>query len=102
MVAALRKIGQPEQAVQAALARRELWPRSPQHLLTVAEELTLASSMLPEQSDSATTKEQAVTLALDTLRQAIAEGLALPAGFDTNESFAAIRGDRRLMDLVGK
>ncbi len=37
----LRQTGHPGDAARAALARRELWPKDPQHLFSVAEELAL-------------------------------------------------------------
>ena len=98
----LRKTGHVDKAIEVALARRDLWPRQPQHLLAVAEELALASNLLTAESTLTMTKEQCVTLTLDTLRQAIVAGLTLPSGFDTNESFAALRGDKRFQELVGK
>ena len=68
----------------------------------MAEELALASNLLTDEPGRDLTKERCVTLALDTLQQAIAAGLVLPVGFDTNESFAAIRGSQRFLELVGK
>jgi len=98
----LRKLGQAEQAIKAATARRELWPHDPTHLLAVAEEFALASDLLSAESSTTVTKEQAVTLALDTLEQAIDQGLIVPADFDTNERFAAIRTNQRFIDLMEK
>lgn len=98
----LRKMGQVQEAIQVALARRDLWPQEPQHLLTVAEELALASSMIPDDAGGSVSKQQAVTLALDTLQQAIAAGLPATADIDTNESFATIRNEKRFVELVKK
>ena len=85
-----------------ALARRALWPHNPQHLLAVAEELALASNLLTDEPGHDLTKERCVELAVDTLQQAVAAGLVLPNDFDKNESFAAIRGSQRLLELVRK
>jgi serine/threonine protein kinase/tetratricopeptide (TPR) repeat protein len=98
----LRKLGRAEPASQVALVRRDLWPHNPQHLLAVAEELALASNLLTDEPGSDLTKKQCVTLAIDTLQQAVAAGLVLPNGFGKNEAFAAIKDSKRFAELVGK
>ena len=98
----LRKLGQADEAIRIALARRELWPQTPRQLLSVAEELAQAADLLTDKASGAVTRAQAVTLAVETLQQAIAAGLVLPPDFDTRQSFAAIRNDTRVLKLVGK
>lgn len=99
---ALRGLGRGEEAGQAALARRALWDRDPQHLLAVAEELAQAAALLDEQSDREFNRRHCESLALETLRQAVAAGLALPRDLATNEAFAALRGDQQFQDLLAK
>jgi serine/threonine protein kinase len=71
---ALRGIGNREAAVQAALARKQLWPRDPQRLLAVAEELALAGD-LPLAGEPESNAARCRELAIKTLQEAVAEGL---------------------------
>lgn len=96
----LRELGRPDEAIRVALARRELWPNDPQRLFTVAEELALASQRLTGDERSGRTAQQGAALVLETLRQAVAAGLAVPANLGSNAAFAALKNQAGFADLV--
>jgi tetratricopeptide (TPR) repeat protein len=96
----LRQLGRPEDAVRAALARKELWPNNPQRLFTVAEELALASQLLDGGEQHGVTAQQGATLAMQTLREAVAAGLAVPPDLESNRAFAALKNQAGFAELV--
>lgn len=98
----LRQLGAGDQAARVALTRRELWPHDPQRLLTVAEELGLASQCLGATTGTGMTADQCATAALETLRQAVAAGLQVPAGLGQTEAFAALKDRPEFTDLEGR
>ena len=87
---ALRKMGRADEAAHAALARKKLWPNDARRLLSVAEELALASQLMTDQSEL--TADACAQLAIDTLREAVSEGVRLPAELSRSASFAVLRG----------
>ncbi len=95
----LRRLGRGELAMQAALARKELWPREPQHLLAVAEELAQAGNLMTEQSPTAVQRQECVDETLGTLQQAVTLGCKLPHDLADRESFASVRNEQRFKDL---
>jgi tetratricopeptide (TPR) repeat protein len=89
---ALRKLGKAEEAAKTALARKELWRDNPERLLSVAEELALASQMLSAVDPSKGSADDCAQWSVATLREAVAAGLNLPDDLDRQSSFAALRG----------
>jgi hypothetical protein len=96
----LRQLGYPDQALRAALARRELWPNDPQKLFAVAEELALAAAALRTIASADATSKQCAGLAVETLQQAVHAGLQLPADLWNNESFASLREHEGFVKLA--
>jgi tetratricopeptide (TPR) repeat protein len=96
----LRKLGHIEQAGQVALARRELWPSDPQHLLAIAEELALASGVSADSAAHIKVQEQCAIWAIETLQQAVTAGLAIPPDLAARESFAAIKDHEQFVAIV--
>ena len=98
----LRQLGYPEQAVRSALARRELWANDPHRLFSIAEELAIAGAAMKAAGDSATSANQCANLAVETLQQAVAAGMKLPADLSNSESFAFLKDNIGFMNLVKK
>lgn len=98
----LRQLGKPEEAARIALERKQLWPRDPEKLLTVAEELAQDGRLLSKTQGTGMTADECVTLAIDTLQQAVEAGLKFSSGLSSNEAFAGIRDDARFLKLAGK
>ena len=100
----LRRLGRPDEAARVALARRELWPNDPQHLLAVAEELAAASKILAGSTTAGVTPgmtaPQCAELAVETLRQAVAAGWKPTSSLDWTESFAAIKDTPGFAEFV--
>jgi hypothetical protein len=96
----LRRLNRADDAVGAALARKQLWPRDPERLFSVAEELALASRLLDAGQPHQTSAGKCADLAVDTLREAVAAGLTLPADLRGNESFAALGDHPGFIALV--
>lgn len=96
----LRQLGRPEDAIRVALARKELWPNNPQRLFTVAEELALASQLLAGGEQHAVTAQEGATLAMQTLREAVAAGLVVPADLGSKGAFAALKNQTGFAELV--
>ncbi len=98
----LRQLGKPEEAARIALARKQLWPRDPERLFTVAEELAQASHLLTKSRGTGMTAEECATLAISTLQQAVDAGLKFSSGLSSKESLAGIREDARFLKLAGR
>ena len=98
----MRRLGRADQAVRAALARRELWTGNPERLLTVAEELALASVSLERNARGEISAEECTTAAIETLQLAVDTGFKLPDDLRLKESFAALRTDRRFVELFNE
>jgi serine/threonine protein kinase/tetratricopeptide (TPR) repeat protein len=96
----LRESGRPDEAARAALARRELWPDDAKHLVSVAEELSLASKALASSHIAGLTAQQCAEYALETLRRAVAAGFQPTPDFYRNASFAALKNYPGFMGLV--
>jgi serine/threonine protein kinase/tetratricopeptide (TPR) repeat protein len=94
-----RRLGRASDATATALARKRLWPGDPARLLSVAEELALASGV-GGGDPGAATADRSAELAIGTLREAVAAGLRVPADLDRKESFAALRGRKEFESLV--
>lgn len=97
---ALRRLGRPDEAARAALARRELWPDDPQHLLAVAEELASATKLLADDTTRSMTQQQCAELAVETLRHAVAAGWKPPASLGWADTFAAIKDTPGFAEFV--
>jgi serine/threonine protein kinase/Flp pilus assembly protein TadD len=97
---ALRTLGKAGEAADVALARKELWRHDPQRLLSIAEELALASQMLSGDDESERSAAGCAELSVATLREAVAAGLQLPSDLDRQSSFAALRGRNDFQSLV--
>jgi serine/threonine protein kinase/Flp pilus assembly protein TadD len=99
---ALRRLGRPAEAARAALARRELWPKDPQHLFAVAEELALATKALASSAKADLTANRCAGFAVDTLKQAAKAGWKPAPSFVWPESFAALKDRPEFVKLVSK
>jgi len=95
----LRRLGRPEEAVHAALARRALWPNDPQHLVAVAEELAGATKLLAGSKGTEMSADRCADYAVETLKQAMASGWK-PTTDDWTQSFAALKGYPAFAALV--
>jgi len=97
---ALRLAGRAEEALQVTLARRDLWPKDPERLFAVAEELALAANERAIKSKAgpivAAYGEQAVA----TLKQAIAAGWKPQPNSSWTRSFTAIKDRADFLALV--
>jgi hypothetical protein len=98
----LRHLGRAEDAARAALARRELWPKDPQHLFAVAEEFALAAKALGSSAAAKTPADRCAQLAMETLRQAMAAGWKPSPKIDWTESFSALKDRPGFAELVRK
>jgi len=96
----LRRLGRPDEAAQAALARRQLWPKDPQHLVAVAEELASATRLLAGSKRTGISASQCADLAVETLKQAMAAGWKPAPDSDWTQSFAAIKDHPGFAALV--
>ena len=96
----LRRLGRADEAVQMALARKELWRDDPDRLLSVAEELALATTLAQSGNGSGITAERCAELALGTLREAVSAGLQVPPDLANNEAFAALRGRSEFAAII--
>lgn len=96
----LRGLGRPGDAANVALRRRKLWERSPDKLLSVAEELALASGQLSQSPGGDISSEQCAEWAVDTLEQAVAAGLQLPVNLEDNIPFAVLRENSRFAAMM--
>ncbi len=96
----LRQLGYPDQAVRAALARRELWESDPQRLFAIAEELATAGIALQTTSGAEITAEQCATFAIETLQLAMASGWQLPTDLRNNESFVLLKNHEAFTKLL--
>lgn len=96
----LRRLGRADDAARAALARKELWPNDPQHLVAVAEELALAAKLLAGSTSGDMTAEQCSEYAVQTLRKAVAAGWKPASDLEGTESFAALKDHPGFAELV--
>jgi serine/threonine protein kinase len=97
---ASRERGRLDEAVRAALARKKLWPRDPERLLSVAEELALASRQADQNKSAAPQADELADLAVAALREAVDAGLQVPADLARRESFIAVRKRPGFLELV--
>ncbi|MGD9720496.1 MAG: protein kinase [Pirellulales bacterium] len=97
---ALRKLGRADEAARVALERKTLWKDHPQRLLSIAEELALASNLLTGNVPSELTRDGCAELSVAALREARAAGVPLPDDLEKNQSFAALRGRADFNSLV--
>ncbi len=97
---ALRTLGRGDDAGNVAMARKALWRHEPQRLLSIAEELALASQMLNDKGQSEQSADGFAEMSVATLREAVAAGLQLPTDLDRQASFAALRGRHDFQSLV--
>jgi serine/threonine protein kinase/tetratricopeptide (TPR) repeat protein len=97
----LRRLGRPEQAVEMALARRDLWLADADRLLSVARELMVAARDLaaaPHNDEDAA--KRTLEAAQHTLRLAVAEGAQLPAELESKEALSVLQSPTQLIQLV--
>jgi eukaryotic-like serine/threonine-protein kinase len=101
---ALRQTGRPAAAARAALARRDLWPRDPQHLFSVAEELALTTRDLSARSKADITGEitadKCGAYAVETLKRATAAGWKPEPNSNWTKSFVAIKNRADFLALT--
>lgn len=98
----LRQTGRPADAARAALARRELWPKDPQHLFSVAEELALAARDLSTGAVDASgeiTADKCGDYAVETLKQSMAAGWK-PPNSNWTQSFLAVQNRPDFLELT--
>ena len=86
-----RRLGRAKDAIEIALQRRELWPRDTEKLVSVAEELVLASELQHS--------EKSLALAIETLERAVAIGGPLPGRTADRAVFADYGNDLRFSQL---
>lgn len=99
----LRQLGQPDRAAQIAVARRELWPGDGNRLFSVAEELALASRDLRDSLDKGELNTgQTVSLAIETLEQAVEAGFQVPRDLAANGAFSTLKDDERFLQIVSR
>ncbi len=98
----LRQLAHPDEAIRAALDRKELWPDDPERLLTVAREFAWAAKLCTESTHGDPTLDQCAGYAAETLRQAVASGLELPDDLYRDESFAALKDHHLLAEFIKK
>jgi serine/threonine protein kinase/Flp pilus assembly protein TadD len=100
----LRKMGRLGDAAQAALARRELWPKDPQHLFSVAEDLALIARDISAGGKAGAsgkiTTDKCGAAAVATLKQAAAAGWKPAANSDWTKSFLAIKNRADFLALT--
>ncbi len=115
-----RESGEIDRALGATAERRELLAKDPQRLLSVAEEFAVAYERLaaaekrrgdvgrPPDSNAAaasasvTTAAECARLAIDTLRQAVAEGLPATVDFRRSPAFAALGKTAEFREAFGE
>lgn len=93
----LQMLGRLAEALQATLARRQLWTGHGDRLIGVAAELAaLAQADHDDEALAAKIDDEAVT----TLRQAAAAGALVDASALADERFGRLRGDERVVELL--
>ena len=87
----LRQTGRFDEALQIALARRELWPSDADCLFSVAEELAVAVNDRTMKSMHGPIAADYSDRAVETLKQAIAAGWKPKSDSDWTRAFTAIK-----------
>ncbi|MEX2186225.1 MAG: serine/threonine-protein kinase [Pirellulales bacterium] len=87
--AVLRKLNRPQDAMRAALSRRELWPDDAGQLVSVAEELALAWRMMAEQPKLAAAAETCAGRVVSTLKEAGRDAI-LAEHIENNAAFVGL------------
>jgi hypothetical protein len=82
------------------LARRELWPKDPQHLFSVAEELALVARQLSAGGSGEFTAETCGDYAVETLKQAMAAGWKPAADSNWTKSFLTLKNRADFLELT--
>ena len=98
----MRRLDRPDEAVLAALARRELWHGEPKRLVTVAEELAQAATLLEGREDAPVKPDECAAKAIETLEQAIEAGYDPATDLAGRDAFASLRNDRRFAELISR
>jgi tetratricopeptide (TPR) repeat protein len=106
----LRAAGHPEEAAQAALARKELWKNNPQRLYTVAVELALAAEQMSREPKAVNQENQVAgrqyaAQAVAALGEAVRLGYVPAEELGKNPDLKSIREDpefRRLLASVSE
>jgi tetratricopeptide (TPR) repeat protein len=96
----LRRLGRRDEAVQTALARKELWRHEAERLFSVAEELALAGEAGAGGDSPQTSGDRCAELAVETLREAVAAGFRLPDDLAARAAFASLRKRPDFAELV--
>ncbi len=97
---ALRLAGRADEALQVTLARRDLWPKDPERLFAVAEELALAANECAVKSKAGPVAAAYGEQAVATLKQAIAAGWKPKPNSNWTRSFTALRDRPDFLALV--
>ena len=87
----LRQTGRFDEALQVALARRELWPSDPDCLFSVAHELAVAAGDRAMKSVHGPIAADYSDRAVETLKQAIVAGWKPKPNSDWTKAFTAIK-----------
>ncbi|MHC4403930.1 MAG: protein kinase domain-containing protein [Planctomycetota bacterium] len=102
---ALRAVSRHDEAAEAALAQRELWPNDPQRLSQLARELALAAGEIGTgksdlSTEEASARRQYADHAVGTLRQAIEAGFNQLDHVQENSDLDSIRGRPEFGELI--
>jgi eukaryotic-like serine/threonine-protein kinase len=97
----LRALQRGEAAIDAALARKQLWPQNAERLLSVAEELALAGELSAPDGAYQMVAARCANLVIRTLTEAVAAGLP-PDKFEKLEAFAGIRDQPGFASLIAR
>ncbi|MCA9099734.1 MAG: tetratricopeptide repeat protein, partial [Planctomycetales bacterium] len=80
LASCLRRLGLPAAALDVSRQRRQLWPESPERLLSVAEEMAATVAIVDDETNAASDRlrelrQTCIAEATQSLREAVAAGL---------------------------
>ena len=96
----LLQAGRVDEALEASLARRNLWPSDPNQLFSVAEELAVAADNHMIKSRHGPIAADYSDRAVETLKQAISAGWKPSPNTNWTKSFTAIKNRPDFLALI--
>ncbi len=96
----LRQAGRVGEALEASLARRNLWPSDPDQLFSVAEELAVAADSRVVKSKHGPIAADYSDRSVETLKQAIVAGWKPKPNTNWTKSFTAIKNRPDFLALI--
>jgi tetratricopeptide (TPR) repeat protein len=98
----LLKLDRPQQAIEATMARKALWPDQHPELLAVAAELAECCGYLQDRGDAASEQawQRCAALAVETLDDALHHGARLDKRVKQSEAFAPLADYRPFRELL--